>query len=73
MKNMKFKTRLIIGFVIPVVLTIINTYFAISSTKGILNAPDQDRYYEIAVVFYLCVVAVAIAITVLYGLSVSGS
>ena len=70
MKNMKFKTRLIIGFVIPVVLTIINTYFAISSTKGILNAPDQDRYYEIAVVFYLCVVAVAIAITVLYGLSV---
>ena len=35
MKNMKFKTRLIIGFVIPVVLTIINTYFAISSTKGI--------------------------------------
>ena len=70
MKNMKFKTRLIIGFVIPVVLTIINTYFAISSTKGILTASDQDRYYEIAVVFYLCVVAVAIAITVIYGMSV---
>lgn len=70
MKNMKFKTRLIIGFVIPVVLTIINTYFAISSTKGILTASDPDRYYEIAVVFYLCVVAVAIAITVIYGMSV---
>ncbi len=70
MKNMKFKTKLIIGFVIPVVLTIINTYFAISSTKGILKAEDQDRYYEIAVIFYLCVVAVAIAITVAYGLYV---
>ncbi len=70
MKNMKFKTRLIIGFVIPVVLTVINAYIAISCTKGILTASDQDRYYEIAVVFYLCVVAVAIAITVIYGLSV---
>ncbi len=70
MKNMKFKTRLIIGFVIPVVLTIINTYFAISSTKGILTSSNPDRYYEIAVVFYLCVVAVAIAITVIYGMSV---
>lgn len=70
MKNMKFKTRLIIGFVIPVVLTIINTYIAISCTKGILRASDPDRYYKIAVVFYLCVVAVAIAITIIYGLSV---
>ncbi len=70
MKNMKFKTRLIIGFVIPVVLTIINTYFAISCTKGILTATNPDRYYEIAVIFYLCVVAVTIAITVIYGMSV---
>lgn len=70
MKNLKFKTRLVIGFVIPVVLTVINAGIAISCTKGVLSASDPNRYYDVAVICYLCIVAVAIAITVIYGLSV---
>lgn len=37
MKNMKMKTKMIIGFAIPIILTIINVIFGMTSVKRIEN------------------------------------
>lgn len=43
MKNMKMKTKLVIGFFIPVVLTIINMIFSNMTTEGAIAIEDVTR------------------------------
>lgn len=46
MKNMKMKTKLVIGFFIPVVLTIINMIFSNMTTEGAIAIEDVTRQHE---------------------------
>ncbi len=64
MNNMKMTTKLIIGFSIPVVLSLVLVYIGAGSLKGILQAPDKERYYEYAIAIYATVTVVAVIISV---------
>ena len=46
MKNMKMKTKLVIGFFIPVVLTIINMIFSNMTTEGAIAIKDVTKQHE---------------------------
>ncbi|MBD5529962.1 MAG: HAMP domain-containing protein [Lachnospiraceae bacterium] len=70
MKNMSIKTRLIIGFTIPVVLTIVNAIIGILSITSVEHAADPVAYGRNAQLFFVGVTAIAIIITVLYSVSV---
>lgn len=69
MKNMKIRTRLIIGFTIPVVLTVVNAFIGIMSISSVEHAADPEAYGRNAQLFFVGVTLVAIIITVLYALS----
>ena len=69
MNSMKMKTKLIIGFSIPVVLCLLISYIGASSLNGILSAQDQHRYYQYATAIFYGLTAVAVIITVCIGLS----
>ena len=43
MKNMKMKTKMILGFVIPIVLTIINVLIGDLSSRGVIKASNPER------------------------------
>lgn len=68
MKDMKISKKLLIGFAIPVFLTIINTLVAIQTTRSIKNAENPDEYFKNGVTFFLVVVALAICITLVSAL-----
>ena len=40
-KNVKIKTRLIIGFLVPVILTIINVYIGMSSVRSSVSTVEE--------------------------------
>lgn len=69
MKNMTIKTRLIIGFAIPVVLTIVNAIIGILSISSVEHAADPVSYGRNAQLFFVGVTTIAIVITVLYSIS----
>lgn len=70
MKNMKFTTKLIIGFIIPVVLTIIMAVIAILTTRSIVHAENQETYLRNGIFFFVAVVVVAVIITVTYAIHI---
>ena len=65
MKDLKIKTRLIGGFCIPIVLTLINSVFAIMSMRRITHAEEaaRDAAARNSMIFSIAAVAVSIAIT----------
>lgn len=65
MKDMKIRTKLLIGYAIPIILTIINTIVAITITRNILHAEDPETYFRNGVAVFLCVVLVAIIMTLI--------
>ena len=69
MKNISIKTRLIIGFAIPVVLTIVNAIIGILSISSVEHAADPVAYGRNAQLFFVGVTTIAIIITVLYSIS----
>ena len=42
MKDMKMKTKMIVGFMIPIVLTIINVLVGMSSVRRITNSVNKN-------------------------------
>ena len=46
MKDMKMKTKMIVGFMIPIVLTIINVLVGMSSVRRITNSVNQMQEEE---------------------------
>ncbi|MDE5892994.1 MAG: HAMP domain-containing protein, partial [Acetatifactor sp.] len=64
MKNMKISTKLIISFIIPVVLTIINAIIGILSINSVGHAANPETYSRNAELFFIGVTLIAIIITV---------
>ena len=66
MKNMKMKTKLIIGFMVPVIFLIINLIFSDLTTKTAAAIKDpvrQQEYARNAAIFTAIVAFVCVAIT----------
>lgn len=72
MKNMKMKTKLIIGFLIPVVLTVINMIFSNMTTEravGIHDVTKQHEYILHSSWFTYATTGASIVITVVVALA----
>lgn len=67
MKNMKIKTKLILGFAIPVILIIINTILSNNTIKAVVTVDDQERYSRIAIAVLMGITAVAVIITTIFA------
>lgn len=67
MKNMKIKTKLILGFAIPVILMIINTILSNNTIKAVVAVQDQERYSRIAIAVLMGITAVAVIITTIFA------
>ena len=67
MKNMKIKTKLILGFAIPVILIIINTILSNNTIKAVVTVQDQERYSRIAIAVLMGITAVAVIITMIFA------
>ena len=65
MKDMKMKTKTILGFAVPIALTIFNVVLGNMSLKRMMKADDSERYFRNASIFTIVVAAVSILITVL--------
>ncbi|MDE6608285.1 MAG: methyl-accepting chemotaxis protein [Lachnospiraceae bacterium] len=71
MKNMKMKTKLIIGYMIPIVLTLVNIILGDSSTRavgGITDAEERERYIVNSAIFTAVIAVVAVIITVIVAI-----
>lgn len=71
MKNLKMKTKLILGFGVPILITIINIVFGDLSTKsavGITDPAKQESYVLGATIFTLVLGVISVAITVVIAL-----
>ena len=72
MKNLKMKTKLLIGFFIPIALTLLNIIIGDLSTKaavGITDPAAQERYVTNAAIFTAVVAVVSVGITVFVALA----
>ena len=70
MKNMKIRTKLIIAFTIPVILTIVNAVIGILSINSVEHAADPVSYGRNAQLFFVGVTLIAIVITVMCSSSI---
>ncbi len=67
MKNMKMKTKLILGFAIPILLTMFNIIISNMSTKraaSIVEAARQESYVRNATIFTVVVAVISIGVTI---------
>lgn len=72
MKNLRMKTKLIIGFLIPIVLTLFNIVIGDLSTKAAVKITEpaaQERYVTNAAIFTAVIAVVSVAITVAVALA----
>lgn len=67
MKNMKMKTKLILGYAIPILLTLINMYLGNKTTHvaaRIVELEEQENYMRNSTIFTVAIAAVSIIVTV---------
>ena len=72
MKNMKMKTKMIIGFAIPILLTLINIVIGDLTTKSVAGITDPDRqetYIRNCTIFTLVLGIVSVIVTVFVALA----
>ena len=72
MKNLKMKTKLILGFLVPVVLTIVNMYLnklAMATALKIKDPVKEASYERNAEIFTTSITVIAIIITVFVALA----
>ncbi len=67
MKNLKIRTKLLIGFLIPVILMIINVFMENTAMRKLKQAEDTEAYIEGYLVFSGILIAVSILIIVIYA------
>jgi len=72
MKNMKVRTKLIIGFAIPVFLLILSCYLGSSSIQAVKNATNTEAYADKAIIILMAIAVVAVAITIGYAVMMIG-
>ncbi len=64
MKNIKVKTKLILGFMIPILLTFLNVVLGNMITKRAVYAQNSDTFVRNANMFTMGIVVISIIITV---------
>ncbi|MDE5908071.1 MAG: methyl-accepting chemotaxis protein [Lachnospiraceae bacterium] len=64
MKDMKMKTKTILGFAIPVVLTIINVILGNMAAKSVIHVDNPERYLKNSTIFSAIVAVISVIITV---------
>lgn len=72
MKNMKMKTKLILGYMIPIALTLFNIIIGNSSTRRaarIMDVDAQEAYLRNSTIATLLIAAISIIITITVALS----
>lgn len=69
MKNIKMKTKLVLGFFIPIVLTIINVIIGNLSAKRAAIAKNIDTYLTNATIFSFGIAVISILITIVVAVS----
>ena len=69
MRNLKIRTRMILAFAVPVVLTIINVILGELTTEGAVNASNVDSYLSNATIFSTAIAAISVLIMVVLGAS----
>ena len=65
MKNMKMKTKMILGFAIPILLTIVNIVLSDLTTKGAINAENAEIFAKNATLFTAAIAVVSVVFTVI--------
>ncbi|MDE7404356.1 MAG: methyl-accepting chemotaxis protein, partial [Lachnospiraceae bacterium] len=72
MKNVKIKTRLIGGFAIPVLLTLLNVIFGIVAMEAVANveAELEERYANISAGISIALLILSVLITVAIAVSI---
>ena len=69
MKNMSIRKKLIMGFSLPIILTIINIVVSIVSGWGVTSAENIERYMRNASFFMIALGVVSILLTVMVEVS----
>ena len=64
MKNMKVKTKLILGFIVPILLTLLNVILGNMITKRAVFAQNSETFVRNANLFTMGIVVISIIITV---------
>ena len=67
MKNLKIRTKLLIGFLIPVLLMIVNVLVENTAMRGLKQAEDTEAYIENYLVVSGVLIAVSILIILVYA------
>lgn len=69
MKNMSIRKKLIMGFSLPIILTIINIVVSIVSGWGVTSAENIERYMRNASFFMIALGVVSVLLTVMVEVS----
>ncbi len=67
MKNIKIRTKLLIGFLIPVLLMIVNVFMENTAMRRLKQAEDTEAYIESYLVFSAILIVVSILVIVIYA------
>lgn len=67
MKNIKIRTKLLIGFLIPVFLMIVNVFMENTAMRKLKQAEDTEAYIESYLVFSAILIVVSILVIVIYA------
>ena len=67
MKNLKIRTKLLIGFLIPILLMIVNVLVENAAMRGLKQAEDTEAYIESYLVVSGVLIAVSILIILVYA------
>ena len=67
MKNLKIRTKLLIGFLMPVILMIINVFMENAAMRKLKQAEDTEAYIESYLVFSGILIVVSVLIIVIYA------
>lgn len=67
MKNIKIRTKLLIGFLIPVFLMIVNVFMENTAMRKLKQAEDTEAYIENYLVFSAILIVVSILVIVIYA------
>lgn len=67
MKNIKIRTKLLIGFLIPVFLMIVNVFMENTAMRKLKQAEDTEAYIENYLVFSAILIIVSILVIVIYA------
>lgn len=66
MKHMTVRAKLIIGFTIPIILTIVSAIVGDATIRGVLQAENQEAYYKSTMILPMLIAVVSVVLTLTY-------